>query len=139
MATKVYVNAILAMAKGDLDLDTADIRAICIDAADYTFSQAHDFLDDVPGAARVATSGSLAGQSVSIVSSEVVFDASDVTISGVTGDQFEAVIVYCHDGGADSARRLIAYIDTGTGIPFTPSGGSITLVWDATGIFSLTP
>lgn len=138
MATKMYVNALLAMMKGDIDLDTADVRCIAIDAADYTFDQLHDFLDDVPAPARVSTSAALTGQVCSISGTEARFDANDPVLTGVTGDQFEAVIFYIHDGGADSARRLLCYVDSGTGLPFTPSGGNCTVVLDATGIFALT-
>ncbi len=45
-------------------------------------------------------------------------------------------------GGADvaaTAQRLIAYIDTATGMPVTPNGGDITIAWDngANKIFKL--
>jgi hypothetical protein len=38
---------------------------------------------------------------------------------------------------AESAQRLIAYIDTATGLPVTPSGTNIVVTWHASGIFAL--
>lgn len=38
----------------------------------------------------------------------------------------------------DANSRLIAWMDTGvTGLPFTPNGGNIDIVWNSTGIFRL--
>lgn len=101
---------------------TNDIRAILVDTADYTYSAAHDFLDDVPSGARVATSGALAGKSVT----GGVFDATDVVLSSVTGDSSETVILYYHTG-TESTSRLVAYLD---GVTVTPNGGQITIQWD---------
>jgi len=134
VAVKWYLPALEAALEGNLNLLTADVRAVCVDAADYTFAETHDFLDDIPGGARVATSGTLQNVTVAVTSGEVRVDADDIEIAGVTGDQFEAVVLYVHDGGADSARRLVCYIDSGTGLPFTPSGGAVLLRWNASGI-----
>lgn len=117
-----------------INLSTADVRAILVDTADYTYSAAHDMLDDVAAAARVATVA-LSGESWS----SAVFDATDATFSSVTGDQSEAVILYIHTG-TESTSRLIAYIDSASsGLPVTPNGGNITVAWDngASKIFAL--
>lgn len=139
MANRHYVpfkNNALTQAAAQVDFDEAgdDIRLILIDTADYTVDTAvHDFLDDVPGAARVATAA-LANQSVTTN----VFDADDVTFSAVTGDSVEAMVLYKHTG-VDSTARLIAYFDTATNMPVTPNGGDITVAWDngANKIFAL--
>ena len=119
------------------DLDADDIRAILADAADYTPSAAHDFLDDVAAGARVAVSSQLG----SPTTTGGVFDTADFSWATVTGDQSELIILYNHNGagaGADSARQLIAWYDTGmTGMPVTPSGGNINVVVNASGWFSL--
>ena len=48
------------------------------------------------------------------------------------------MILYKHTG-VESTSRLIAYIDTGVGMPFTPSGADYLVVWDdgANKIFKL--
>lgn len=133
MASAVYPKAKEAFISGSIDLTTDDIRAILIDTADYTYSTAHDFLDDVAAGARVATSSALGSKTVT----NGVFDAADVTFSTVTGDQSEAIIVYKHTG-TEGTSNLIAYIDSASsGLPVTPNGGDITVAWNASGIFTL--
>lgn len=130
MASVLYPKAKEAILNKLLDLDTDDIRAILIDTADYTYSGSDEFLDDVPGAARVATGGSaLSGRSIT----NGTFDASDFTFPSVTGDSVEAIILYLHTG-TEGTSRLIAYID---GFTVTPDGNDIVVQWHASGIFSL--
>lgn len=138
MANALYTtlkNNMLTGAATAVDFDAPDdIRVILVDTADYTVNLAtHDFLDDVPAGARVAVSGNIS----TTVSGNVV-DGSDVTFSAVTGDPSEALVIYKHTG-VEGTSRLIAYIDTATGLPVTPNGGDITVTWDngANKIFAL--
>lgn len=126
MANALYDKGRQAFLEGDIDWINDDIRVILIDTADYTVDLAnHDFLNDVPSAARVAVSPSLSGKSAT----NGVADANDVTFSSVTGDPSEAIIIYKHTG-TESTSNLIAYIDTATGLPVTPNGGDINIIWD---------
>jgi len=110
-----------------IDLIDDNLKAVLVDAADYTVSlTTHEFLSDIPVGGRVSTSGNLANKTVTAG----VFDADDVTFAVVTGDQCEAVVIY-KDTGTASTSPLIAYIDTATGLPVTPSGGDITVQWDS--------
>jgi hypothetical protein len=111
---------------GDIDWSADNIKAILIDVADYTVViDTHEFLSDIPAAARVATSGNLAGKSSTLG----VADADDVTFSAVTGDVSEAVVLY-KDTGVEGTSLLISYDNTATGLPVTPNGGDITVQWD---------
>lgn len=135
MANAIYpaYRQALLDASSNVDLNDGDVRCILVDTNDYTYSSAHDFLDDVPSGARVATSGALANTTVT----NGTFDADDVTFSSVTGDQSEALIFYIHTG-VESTSRLVAYMDTGvTGLPVTPNGGNISLSFNASGIFTI--
>lgn len=133
MANVLYPTGKAAFWTADMDLNTDDMRATLIDLADYTYSSAHNAYDDVPAAARVAESGALGWLSVS-----PNFDTNDFSWTSVTGDPCEAVILYNYTGGADSARLLCAYYDTGmTGIPVTPNGANINFTVSASGWFSL--
>jgi predicted dehydrogenase len=110
---------------GSIDWDTDDIKACLVDTGTYTVDLAtHDFLDDVSGI--VATSGNFASKTVAAG----VADAADVTFSAVTGATVEAIVIY-KDTGSAATSRLIAYIDTGTGLPVTPNGGDISIAWDS--------
>ena len=135
MANALYDKGREGFLDGSIDWDTDDIRCILIDAADYTVDlAAHDNLDDIPAAARVAVSGAITSKTVAAG----VADAADVTFSSVSGDVSEAIVIYKHTG-TESTSRLIAYIDSATGLPVTPNGGDITVQWDsgASKIFKL--
>lgn len=126
MANGLYDAARAAFLNADIDWTADDIRAILIDTGTYTVNlSTHDFLDDIPGGARVATSSALSGKT----SAAGVADANDVTFSAVSGATVEAVVLYKHTG-TESTSNLIAYMDTGmTGLPVTPNGGDITVQW----------
>jgi hypothetical protein len=135
MANALYAKGRQGFLDGSIDWDTDDIRLILIDAADYTVDLAtHDNLDDIPAGARVAVSGSLASKTVT----DGVADAADVTLPSVSGDPSEALVLYKHTG-TESTSRLIAYIDTATGLPITPNSGDVVVAFDngANKIFKL--
>lgn len=135
MANVIYpkYKEALLNSDGTTDLDASNIKAVLVDLADYTYSSAHDFLDDVPAPARVATSGNLASKTTT----NGAFDAADFTFSAVTGDVCEALIIYI-DTGTASTSRLVAFYDTGvTGLPVTPNGGDINVTVNASGFFAL--
>jgi len=127
MANALYDKGREGFLDGSIDWDTDDIRVVLVDTGAYTVNLAtDDFLDDVAGGARIATSGALASKTVTAG----VADAADITFSAVSGVQSEALVIYKHTG-SDATARLIAYIDTATGLPVTPNGGDITVAWDA--------
>ena len=135
MANALYTLGREAFLAGDIDMENDDIRVILVDSADYTLNIAtHEFLEDVDGAGRVATSGAL--QSKTLTGG--VFDAADITLETVSGDQFEYIIIYQHTGN-EATARLIACIDTAGGLPCTPNGGDVEIQWsgDASKIFKL--
>ncbi len=112
---------------GTNDWNTNDNRAILIDEADDTIDlAADDFLDDRAGAARVAVSGSMTGETIT----NGTADADDVTWTAVSGDPSESIDIYEHTG-TDSTSSLICNIDTATGLPVTPGGGDITCRFDS--------
>jgi len=135
MANALYDKGREGFLDGSIDWDTNDIRVILIDVADYTVNLAtHTFLNEVPAISRVATSGALTSKTAAAG----VADAADVVLAAVTGDPSEAIVIYQHTG-VETTSRLIAYIDTATGLPVTPNGGDITIQWDngANKIFKL--
>ncbi|MHB8067448.1 MAG: hypothetical protein ACYDIC_06065 [Desulfobaccales bacterium] len=135
MSNALYEKGREGFLAGEIDWDTDVIKAVLVDAADYTVNlAAHEFLSDIPPAARVATSAALAGKTVA----NGVADAEDLTLPTVNGDPAEALVIY-QDTGTAGTSRLIAYIDTATGLPVTPNGGDINLAWDngANKIFKL--
>lgn len=112
---------------GELDWDANDIRVILINTGNYpTCDPSHKFLSSIPSNARVAVSGSLASKTVT----NGVANGANVTFSAVSGATVGALVIYYHTG-SDATARLIAMVDTATGLPLTPNGGDITIAWDA--------
>ena len=132
MTSQWYPKAKEGALSGAINLTTADVRAILVDSADYTYSSAHDFLDDIPSGARVAVSPTL----TSVTVTNGLFDAADTTFASVAGDQSEVVVLYVHTG-TESTSRLLCYIDSGTNLPVTPNGLDIACQWNASGIAAL--
>lgn len=134
MASTVFPKAKEQMLQGGIDLNTSTVKAVLIDTNDHAYNSADEFYSDITGAAIVGTPTAITSKTFT----NGVFDGADVTLSSVTGDQSEAVLIFI-DTGVPSTSRLIAWIDSGTGLPVTPGGGDITLAWDsgANKIFAL--
>lgn len=117
------------------DADTDTIKASGVDAADYTYSAAHD---EYSGGSRDVALAAIVCESSALGSPTIVnglFDTADFTWSTVTGDQFEDIILWDDSIAND---RLMAFYDTGmTGMPVTPNGGNINVTVNASGWFSL--
>jgi hypothetical protein len=115
-------------------LSGMDVKAQLVDAADYTYSAAHDYFDDVPAAARVGgLSPALTGKTYT----NGVFNADDAVVPAVSGDQSENVIVI-GDTGTESTSPILCFIDTfASGMPLTPTGAGVQITWSASGIMQL--
>ncbi|WP_329013215.1 hypothetical protein OG271_03995 [Micromonospora rifamycinica] len=116
-----------------IDLDTAVIKVALVRG--YTFSAAHKFVSDVTGAG-----GTINGTSVALANKTVtggVFDADDTSVSATASVADHGWLLFqasAVTGGADvaaSAQRVIAWYDTGTGLPVKPGTGTVSLTWPA--------
>lgn len=119
------------------DLTTLTIKAMFIDNADDTVVAADDFIDDILAAARVpaiASAPALASKTNGVVGVGV-FDAADTTFTSLSGDPSEQLIVF-EDSGVEATSDIICFWDTATGLPITPNGGNVTVVWAAGGILT---
>ena len=126
MANAMYAKGLEAFLTGQINWENDAIKAVLIDLNLYTPNlNTHQFLSDVPAGARVAISPALTAKSAL----NGVADAADITFPTVSGAQSEAVALF-KDTGSEVTSRLICLIDTATGLPVTPGGGDISLVWD---------
>lgn len=117
------------------DLDTDTIKVHLLDAADHTTSLSADVDEaDITAAGEVATA-TLTAKTVGSVGVGV-FDADNTTFTSVSGDQAEELVLW-QDTGTPATSPLIANFDTATGLPVTPSGGDITIAWNASGIIQI--
>jgi hypothetical protein len=123
---------------GQLNFATDDVRAMLVRG--YTLGaniDTHQFESDVTGAGGTIVSSTAAFASKTVALG--VADAADTVFSAVaSGAACPYVIIKKHTGTA-STSNLIVYIDTATGLPVTPNGGDINLVFDngANRIFKL--
>lgn len=88
-----------------------------------------EFVSDLTGASIIARSGNLASKTTT----NGVFDAADLTVTAVSGSAFTHVILYA-DSGSDATSRLIAVFDISS---FTPTGADVSVVFNASGLFSI--
>jgi len=127
MANALYDLGRQGFLDGSISWSGDTIKAVLVDTGTYTVNlSTHEFLSDIASGARVATSGALASKTVTAG----VADAADVTFTAVSGSSAEAIVLY-QDTGTVGTSRLIAYIDTATGLPVTPNGGDITVAFDS--------
>jgi hypothetical protein len=134
VANAYFTPAAEGFIDGSLDLDTAVIKAVFVRS--YTFSASHKFVSDVTTAGGVLNGTPVALTSVTVTGG--VFNAASPTNITTTASAtnhgillFQASAV---TGGADvasSAQRLIAYYDTGTGLPIQPGTGITPITWDS--------
>lgn len=125
MANALYDGGREGFLDGSINYSTGTIKAVLVDTGAYTVNlSGNKFLSDIPSGARIATSGAFTTKTVT----GGVADADDLVFSAVSGPTVEAVVIF-NDTGTTSTSRLIAYLDTITGFPFTPNGGNLNLAW----------
>lgn len=126
MANAFYDKGRQKFAEAGINWPSDTIKYVLVDVADYTVNLAtHEFLSDVPAAARVATTTLGATKTTTAG----VLDGADLLFTAVSGDPSEALVGY-KDTGSAATSPLIMYIDSATGLPVTPNGGDITVTWD---------
>jgi hypothetical protein len=133
MANALYPKAKEAFLAADIDMAVDTIKIALIDTGEYSYNTAHQFRSDIANNAVISTA-TLANKTLA----NGVFDADDATFTSVSGANCEALIIF-QDTGVQSTSRLIAYIDSATGLPILPNGGDITVAFSsgASKIFSL--
>ena len=122
-----------ALLAADLDVIADNIKVVLLDNT-YTYSSAHDNLDDVLAGARIATSGNLASKT----GTDGYFDSADVVFTALAaGDTITGLWVY-KDSGVESTSKLIAFYDTNASaaaISVATNGGDVTVAPNASGWF----
>jgi len=140
MASFLYNIAKTNIPKADMDLETADIRAMLVDSV-YVPDADHVNVDDGAAANELSGTGyerkTLASKAVAQddANDRAAFDAADLTWTGLDAGTAAAVVLFQHvTNDADSI--LLAYIDSG--FPFVSNGGDFVIQWNANGIILLT-
>jgi hypothetical protein len=117
-----------AFLDADIDWSADNIKVVLVDnTVDTPLPATDQFLSDIAVGARIATTANLAGKT----STAGVADANDTLFAApAAGTQCESLVIY-QDTGVAATSRLIAYIDTATGLPVTTNGADIDVIWDA--------
>lgn len=143
MANAMFTPAKEGLLNADLDLEVATIGAYLVRG--YTRDLTDKFVSEITGAGGTLVAGPIA--LTGIDTTDGVFDADDVVFPAVSAGAACPHVVLAQTsavgGGsnvATSSQRLLAIIDTATGLSVTPNGGDITVVWDdgTNKIFKLT-
>lgn len=123
-----------------INLETDTFSVFFVDEADDTISQTADVdAADRASAAQVpafASAPALVNNASTISSSVLMWDADDTVFTSLSGDQVESYDIF-KDSGTDTTSPLVGNFDDATGLPLTPSGGNVTIVWGATGIIRI--
>ncbi|MDD5247531.1 MAG: hypothetical protein PHY45_01000 [Rhodocyclaceae bacterium] len=126
MSNALYDKGREAFLTGSISFSSDTIKVVLLDLTHYTANLATDqFLSDIPSAARVYTSTALASKTTTAG----VANAANLTLTAVSGATCGALAMF-KDTGSATTSPLIAYIDTATGLPVTPSGSDIPIIWD---------
>lgn len=127
MANGLYDAGRQGFLGGDIDWDADTIQAILVDTALYTVNLGtDDFLNDVPVGARVGSAVTLSSKTTTAG----VADAADISFTGLSGaPSIEALVIF-KSTGVESTSRLIAYIDTATGLPVSAGATQVDVQWD---------
>lgn len=127
MANGHYSKYFDLVQQGSINLLTDTIKATLIDTTVYTVNLAtHDYFNDIPGSARIATTTLSLGKGLS----GGAFDADDISFPGVTGPAAGAFVLW-KDTGTESTSPLISYTDTATGLPTSAlSANTVNIAWD---------
>lgn len=130
--TGYFTPAVEGFIAGEIDLDTAVIKAAFVRG--YTFNAAHKFVSDV------VTTGTINGTTAALANKTItggVFNADQTSANTTASAVNHGLLLFQSSavgGGADvaqSAQRVIAYIDTGTGLPIQPGTGATPIVWNS--------
>ena len=139
MANSWYNKGLEGFALGEIDWDTAVFKVLAVRltaAGAPVFTASQKFLSELKATHTVtATSGALAGKSAV----DGILDATDLApafASAPANAQNHVLVVIqasAVTGGADvadTAQRLVLWLDTGTNLPFTTNGGDVNVTWD---------
>lgn len=123
MANTLFDKGRQGFLDGSIDYDTNDIRVMLVRST-YTLDQTDQFVSDL-GSVDNGRSAAFASKTTT----SGIADAADITLTATAAVACNALIIFKHTG-ADTSARLIAYIDTATGLPLTPAtSATISIAW----------
>lgn len=123
------------------DLTAITIKAMLLKPT-YTFNPDHKFVSDVKTGTDYECSGT--GYTRQTLASKTltqddtldrcIFDAADITFTGINAGTIGYILLLRDRGGADSANEILMTLDPPDLIT---SGADVTVVWNTAGIYAL--
>lgn len=137
MADHAYAIQMSAYFKGTYDLATATVKLALVNIAGGHYSPnfiTDQYLSAIASGDRIALSAALTGVSVTQASGpSSIFNASNTVFSAVSGSAAGAMVLFI-DTGNPATSPLLAYFDSYSGLPVTPTGADINVAFNGSGI-----
>jgi hypothetical protein len=123
-----------------VDLDAGTLGMFFVDeGTDVPSQTADNFVSDRTAGAQIpafASAPNLVNNAWAVSSSVGVLDADDLTFTALSGASAESIDLYV-DTGTNTTSTMISNHDDYTGLPLTPSGSDVVIVFAATGIIRI--
>ena len=113
MANFVYGKAKQALLNGQINVSSSSLKILLVNSSYVPSVNSDEYVSNINPTYIKNRSETIQN----ITNALGVLDADDITIAVHDGSAFKAVVLY-QNGTSDSNSRLIAYIDTSTGLPF---------------------
>ena len=126
MANSLYAKGKEGLLEGLFDLTDNNIKVALVKNTYTVDLNTHEFLSSISEDSVAATTSLLTGKTTA----SGIFDAENITVEDYGTSGFAYLVLY-KDTGVRSTSRLLAYIDTATGLPVAASASpiSITINW----------
>ena len=127
MANFIYGKAKQAFLNGLIDLSNDQIDILFVNSNYVPSVNSDEFVSHI-GNANITTPAINLTNVTNVLGT---VDANDVLVHDYPGSAFKAVVIFAQ-GTTASNSRLIAYIDTATGLPFSGTNETIdiTISWN---------
>lgn len=125
MANALYSKGKEHILNGDIDIDTATIKAVLLSSSYTPALNVHETISDVLSY-RLNSDKTL----TSVTKAQGIVDADDVTWTAVAAGATAAYVALYKDSGVAGTSYLIALFDTITNFPVATNGSDITVQWD---------
>ena len=113
---------------------TNECRIMFIDDGEFTFDPAvHEFVSDIPAAARGQVSPPLTGKTNALG----VLDCDDTVIPTTIGEDDVGAMIYFFDTGDPATSRIITFTDEAPNMPFPQNGLDVTVTQPAGGFSTI--
>lgn len=145
MRARTYTSACALFANGGVDWATTDVRCLLLKSS-YTYSAAHDFVNDVTSVGVNDWEISVSGYSRQTLGSFVAPTAAnpsvcdstaDITFTSLAAGQTIGFVVFYIYNASDASASLLFCMDEDTPTTYPTNGGNFVVALNASGLFTV--